>query len=361
MDEASAKPTQAFRIEAAGRASRAAAFAAGVILLILVLLPVFAGRNLIQDLIFLFYMLALAQCWNLLAGYAGLISVGQQAFVGLGGYLLFALTLLGGINPLLAIPIAGVVSALFALPTALIVFRLHGAYFAIGTWVVAEVYRLVFAQVKPLGGGTGTSLTPSVTSSVPGIEWVKSLLDVRTPAARDIVSYWVALALAAGTLALVYLILRSRRGLALGAIRDHEAAAAGLGVDIYRIKLAVYVATAAMTGMIGALIYLQKARISPDAAFSVLDWTAYVIFIVVIGGIGTMEGPVIGAIVFYLMQRYLADFGASYLILLGALGILVMLFAPKGLWGLVSERYDLTLFPTRRRLVVRARDDERRA
>jgi branched-chain amino acid transport system permease protein len=361
MDEASAKPTRTFRIETVGRASRAAAFGAGVVLLILVLLPVFAGRNLIQDLIFLFYMLALAQCWNLLAGYAGLISVGQQAFVGLGGYLLFAFTLLGGINPLLAIPIAGVVSALFALPTALIVFRLHGAYFAIGTWVVAEVYRLVFAQVKPLGGGTGTSLTPSVTSSVPGIEWVKSLLDVRTPAARDIISYWVALALAAGKLALVYLILRSRRGLALGAIRDHEAAAAGLGVDIYKIKLAVYVATAAMTGMIGALIYLQKARISPDAAFSVLDWTAYVIFIVVIGGIGTMEGPVIGAIVFYLMQRYLADFGASYLILLGALGILVMLFAPKGLWGLVSERYDLTLFPTRRRLVVSARDDERRA
>jgi len=318
----------------------------------LVLLPAFAGRSLIQDLIFLFYMLALAQCWNLLAGYAGLISVGQQAFVGLGGYLLFALTLLGGIDPLLAIPIAGLVSALFALPTALIVFRLRGAYFAIGTWVVAEVYRLVFAQFKALGGGTGTSLAPSVTSSVPGIEWVKTLLDVRTPAARDIISYWVALALMAGTLALVYLILRSRRGLALGAIRDHEAAAAGLGVDIYRIKLAVYVLTAAMTGMIGALIYLQKARISPDAAFSVLDWTAYVIFITVIGGIGTMEGPLIGAIVFYLMQRYLADFGAWYLILLGTLAIVIMLFAPKGIWGFVSNRYGLTLFPTRRRFVI---------
>ena len=304
----------------AGRASRAAAVPPLSFCWRWSLLPVFAGRNLIQDLIFVFYMLALAQCWNLLAGYAGLVSVGQQAFVGLGGYLLFALTLLAGLDPLLAIPLAGLVSALFALPTALVVFRLRGAYFAIGTWVVAEVYRLVFAQVKPLGGGTGTSLTPSVTIAVPGIEWVKSLLDVRTPAARDIVSYWVALALAAGTLALVYLILRSRRGLALGAIRDHEAAAAGLGVDIYRIKLAVYVAAAAMTGMIGALIYLQKARISPDAAFSVLDWTAYVIFIVVIGGIGTMEGPVVGAIVFYLMQRYLADFGASYLILLGALG-----------------------------------------
>ena len=355
MDDAAITPIPVFRIETARRASRVAASAALLILLGLIALPIFGGRTLIQDLTFLFYMLALAQCWNLLAGYAGLISVGQQAFVGLGGYLLFAFTLIGGLDPVLVIPIAGAICALFALPTALVVFRLRGAYFAIGTWVVAEVYRLVFAQFKPLGGGTGTSLTPSVTSSVFGIEWVKSLLDVRTPVARDIISYWVALALTAGTLVLVYSILRSRRGLALGAIRDHEAAAAGLGVDIYRIKLGVYIATAAMTGMIGALIYLQKARISPDAAFSVLDWTAYVVFIVVIGGIGTMEGPVIGAIIFYLMQRYLADFGASYLILLGTLGILVMLFAPKGLWGL-AERYDLTLFPTRRRLLTDTKD-----
>jgi branched-chain amino acid transport system permease protein len=356
MDDAAATSTRGFRIAGMGGVSRLASAAA--LLVLLALLPAFAARNLIQDLIFLFYMLALAQCWNLLAGYAGLISVGQQAFVGLGGYLLFALTLIGGLNPLLAIPLAGVASALFAIPTALIVFRLRGAYFAIGTWVVAEVYRLVFAQFKPLGGGTGTSLTPSVTSSVPGIEWVKTLLDVRTPAARDIVSYWVALTLMAATFAAVYFILRSRRGLALGAIRDHETAAAGLGVDIYRIKLAVYVATSAMTGMIGALIYLQKARISPDAAFSVLDWTANVIFIVVIGGIGAMEGPVIGAIIFYLMQRYLADFGASYLVLLGALGILIMLFAPKGLWGLFAERYDVTLFSTRRRLVVITKEDD---
>ena len=361
MDAGTPMPTHTFRIKTAGRAPRLVAAAVGAILLVLVLLPAFAGRDLIQDLIFLFYMLALAQCWNLLAGYAGLISVGQQAFVGLGGYLLFALTLIAGFNPLLAIPLAGIVSALFALPTALIVFRLRGAYLAIGTWVVAEVYRLVFAQIKPLGGGTGTSLTPSITSSVPGIEWVKTLLDVRTPAARDILSYWVALALMAGTLAFVYLVLRSRRGLALGAIRDQEAAAASLGVDIYRVKLAVYVATAAITGMIGALIYLQKARISPDAAFSVLDWTAYVLFIVVIGGIGTMEGPVIGAIIFYLLQRYLADFGASYLILLGTLGILVMLFAPRGLWGLISERCDLTLFPTRRWLVTDAKGGDRDA
>jgi branched-chain amino acid transport system permease protein len=350
MDAETAKQT--FHIETADRASRVSAVILGLALIVAVVLPAFASRDLIQNLIFLFSMMALAQCWNLLAGYAGLISVGQQAFVGLGGYLLFALTLPGGINPLLAIPVIGLVSAALALPTAVVVFRLRGAYFAIGTWVVAEVYRLVFAQFKMLGGGTGTSLDPQVTSSVPGIEWVKALLNARTPAARDIISYWLVLALVVGTLALVYVMLRSRRGLALGAIRDNEAAAAGLGVDIYRVKLFVYVAVAAMTGMIGAMIYLQKARISPDAAFSVLDWTAYVIFITVIGGIGTIEGPMIGAVIFYLMQRYLADFGAWYLILLGALGIIVMLFAPKGIWGFVSERYGLTLFPTRRKLVV---------
>jgi branched-chain amino acid transport system permease protein len=353
-----APQTHLYRIATAGAGARAALAVACTILVALMALPAFAGRNLIQDLIFLFYMLALAQCWNLLAGYAGLISVGQQAFVGLGGYLLFALTLLAGLDPLLAIPLAGLASAAFALPTALIVFRLRGAYFAIGTWVVAEVYRLIFAQFKGLGGGTGTSLAPSVTSTVVGIESVKTLFDLRTPAARDVISYWVALALMATTLAFVYLVLRSRRGLALGAIRDQEAAAAGLGVDIYRTKLAVYVVTAAVTGMVGALIYLQKARISPDAAFSVLDWTAYVIFIVVIGGIGTMEGPVIGAVVFYLLQRYLADFGAWYLILLGTLAIVVMLFAPRGLFGFVAERFGVTLFPTRRLLVVGDEDEK---
>ena len=105
----------------------------------LILLPTFAGRNAIQDLIFIFYMLALAQYWNLLAGYAGLVSVGQQAFVGLGAYLLFALTIFADMDPILAIILAGAFAGLCAIPTAFVVFRLRGAYFAIGTWVVAEV------------------------------------------------------------------------------------------------------------------------------------------------------------------------------------------------------------------------------
>jgi branched-chain amino acid transport system permease protein len=337
-----------YRVDVATEGSRCAALGVAFLLVLLLALPAFAERDLINDLIFMFTMLALAQHWNLLAGYAGLVSIGQQAFVGLGAYLLFALTIHAGIDPLLAILVAGLLAGLLALPTALVVFRLQGAYFAIGTWVMAEVYRLVFAQFRQLGGGTGTSLPSFVTNEVAGIGWVKALFGVRTSAARDIITYWVALLLAACTILAVYLVLRSRHGLALAAIRDSESAAESVGVDSFRTKLYVYVGTAVGTGMVGALIYLQKASISPDAAFSVLDWTAYVIFIVVIGGIGTIEGPIVGVLVFYLLQTNLAHFGSWYLILLGLLAIVTMLFAPKGIWGYLAERNAPAVFPLRR-------------
>ena len=340
-----------FRIKIATPLSRYTALASAMLVALLVVLPAFASRTLINDLIFMFTMLALAQYWNLLAGYAGLVSVGQQAFVGLGGYLLFALTIHAALDPLAAIVLASLIAAALALPTALVVFRLRGAYFAIGTWVMAEVYRLVFAQFGQLGGGTGTSLPAFVTNEVAGIDWVKAWFGVRTSTARDIITYWAALGVAAGTILIVYLVLRSRHGLALSAIRDSEVAAESVGVDNFRTKLRVYVVTAGGTGMVGALIYLQKARISPDAAFSVLDWTAYVIFIVVIGGIGTIEGPIIGVLVFFVLQTNLAHLGTWYLILLGLFAILVMLFAPMGIWGYLSNRFGLELFPTRRRLI----------
>jgi branched-chain amino acid transport system permease protein len=340
----------AWRMRIGGGASRFTLPALLIVAAALAALPAFAGRNTLNELIFVFYMLVLAQFWNLLAGYAGLVSVGQQAFVGLGGYCLFAFTVLAGLDPVIAIVLAGVVAGLLALPTALILFRLRGAYFAIGSWVMAEVYRLVFAQFKQLGGGTGTSLPPGITNGVAGAAEVKLLFGVTSPAAREIVTYWCALALALGTIALVYAILRSPRGLALAAMRDSEAAAAASGVDVIRNKLLVYVIAAAGTGMAGALIYLHKARISPDAAFSVADWTALVIFTVVIGGIGTIEGPILGVVILALTQSHLAAFGTFYLILLGGLAIATMLFAPKGVWGFVAERFGIAVFPTRRML-----------
>jgi branched-chain amino acid transport system permease protein len=343
-----------FSVTTATRASTVTLLLAVPGLVLLLALPAFAGRALLQELFYVFTMLALAQLWNLLAGSAGLISVGQQAFVGAGAYALFAFTLIAGLDAVPAIVLAGIVAGLVAIPTALIVFRLRGAYFAIGTWVAAEVCRLILAQVKQLGGGTGTSLPPDVASSMFGLDFVRELFHVRGPAARDILGYWLALALAVGTFVLVYRILRSRHGLALSAIGDAERAAESVGVDVYRTKFLIYVLTAMATGMVGALIFLQKARISPDAAFSLVDWTAYAIFIVVIGGIGTMEGPIIGVAIFYLLQYYLAALGSWYLILLGALAIFLMLFAPSGVWGVISHAFDISLFPVRRRLIVRA-------
>jgi len=302
--------------------------------------PLWAGRDGLRLLGEIFAYVALASLWNLLAGYAGLVSVGQQAFVGLGGYMLFALAILAGISPLWAIPGAGLIGALAAVPVAALVFRLRGHYFAIGTWVVAEVFRLLASQVSALGGGSGTSLPAAI---------VVAIADTRTM--REFVIYWIALALAVAILALILLLLRSRYGLALTAIRDNELAAASNGVDVVRVKLVIYVFAACGTAMIGALVFLQKLRISPDAAFSVNDWTAFVIFITVIGGIGRLEGPIVGTIVFFALRQALADRGALYLLMLGVVAIAVMLKAPKGIWGLIVDRLDWQVFPLQRRLV----------
>lgn len=312
--------------------------------------PLFVSRSVLQDLFFILTMLMLAQNWNLLAGYAGLVSVGQQAFVGAGAYAMFAFVILGGVDPIFALPIAGVFAALLAIPTAFFVFRLDGAYFAIGTWVIAEVFRLIFAQWKALGGGTGTSLPRGATRDMIGVPAVKELFDVKSSAATDIVTYWLALCLALATIGFIYWLLRSKQGIGLAAVRDNPQAARSVGIDASRLKLVVYVATAFGTGILGALIYVQTARISPDAAFSVTDWTAYVIFIVVIGGIGTLEGPFIGVLVFFILQNLFADYGSWYLLILGLIGIVVMLFAPRGLWGLFTDKTRIQLFPIRRRL-----------
>ena len=326
--------TENLQVVRGSRSSVIATFVALILLAILIAAPWWAGRADMRLMGEIFLYLSLATLWNLMAGYAGLVSVGQQAYVGFGGYMLFALTIFAGVHPVLAILGAGLLSALISIPVATLVFRLRGAYFAIGTWVVAEVFRLSFAQVSSLGGGSGTSLPVSI---------VRSMASGRQE--REALSYWLALGLAITVLAAVFLFLRSRKGLALSAIRDNELAASSLGINIWRTKFLVYVVTAALTAMVGALIFLQKLRISPDAAFSVNDWTAFVIFIVVIGGIGSMEGPIIGTLLFFALRETLADLGTFYLIALGLVAIVVMLKAPQGLWGLAATRWGLQFFP----------------
>ncbi|MBY5977915.1 branched-chain amino acid ABC transporter permease [Phaeobacter italicus] len=332
---------QDYTVSRSSNAARIAAVVAALVLIALIAAPWWAGRADMRLMGELFLYLALASLWNLMAGYAGLVSVGQQAYVGFGGYMLFALTMFAGLHPIAAIAAAGLLGALASIPVAVLIFRLRGAYFAIGTWVIAEVFRLGFAQVSALGGGSGSSLPVAV---------VKSLASKR--AMREALSYWLALGAAVVVVTAVYLFLRSRKGLALTAIRDNELAAGSLGIDIWRTKFTVYVVTSALTAMIGALIFLQKLRISPDAAFSVNDWTAFVIFIVVIGGIGTIEGPIIGTLVFFALRETLADLGTTYLIVLGVVAIVMMLKAPKGIWGVIRSRYDLQLFPLGYRVIA---------
>jgi branched-chain amino acid transport system permease protein len=328
------------RVEHATPSSRVGVMLIAVVLIVLVVAPYWGDRQTLRLLAEIYTFVALASLWNLLAGYAGLVSVGQQAFVGLGGYVLFALAILLGVHPIAAILIAGPIGALVAIPVAALIFRLRGAYFAIGTWVVAEVFRLLASQVSVLGGGSGISLPAAVVVAMAPSRQM-----------REFEIYWLALTLTVIVLGAIVILLRSRHGLALTAIRDNELAAQSNGIDVWRIKLIVYVLTAFGTAMIGALIFLQKLRISPDTAFSVNDWTAFVIFITVIGGIGRIEGPIFGTIVFFLLRQALADLGSLYLLMMGAVAIVVMLWAPKGLWGMIAERLGWQALPLQRHLV----------
>lgn len=321
-------------VERTTRASRVGAVAAGGLVAGLVAVPWAGDAGLMRLVVEFIALLVLAQMWNLLAGYAGLVSIGQQAYVGLGGYALVVLADDLGVNPFLAVPLAGLVSVLFALPTAALVFRFQGASFAVGTWAVAEVYRLLVANTDALGRGTGRTL--------------KAVFPLARET-RELGTYGLALIIGVGAVAAVYLYLRSRRGLGLMAVRDSEPASQSLGVDVFRTKLAVYLLAAFGTGTTGALVYLNLLRVSPDAAFSI-SWTAYAIFIVVIGGLGTLEGPIVGTVVFFLVRELLADYGAWYMILLGSLAVVGMMLYPRGVWGLVAERWDLRFFPVQRRV-----------
>ncbi len=162
----------------------------------------------------------------------------------------------------------------------------------------------------------------------------------------------MAVAVGVGAVLAVYVCLRSRVGLGLMAVRDSEPASESLGVNVFRTKLSVYLIAAFGTGVTGALLYLNLLRISPDAAFSI-NWTAYTIFIVVIGGLGTLEGPIVGTVVFFLLRELLSDYGAWYMILLGGPAVLVMMRYPQGLRGFVAERWDLRFFPVQRRVRLR--------
>lgn len=220
-------------------------------------------------------------------------------------------------------------TAAIAVPVSWLLFRLRGGYFAIATWVVADVFQLVVSRFPSLGGGTGAAL--------PGVHDMN-------PTTLLAFTYWAALAVTVLSLAGIYLLLRGRLGLVLTAIRDDETAARSLGGRVVRAKRIVYLVAAAGCGAAGAIVIISQLNVQAVAAFSI-GWTAKMIFVTVIGGIGTIEGPILGTIVFYVLQQTLSDQGAWYLILLGAVAIVIAIWIPQGLWGIVAHRLGLRLFP----------------
>ena len=239
------------RVERATKTSRIFAILALPAVAALLVLPWWSDAGWMRLVAEMAYYVALAQLWNLLAGYAGLVSVGQQAYVGLGAYMLFYLTGVWNINVYPALLLAGLFAGVMSVPVSFAVFRLRGAYFAVGTWVVSEVFALSASLILVLGAGSGLSLT------VPILREISPDRDM-----RDTILYLMTLAVSFFVFAIVYLLLRSRHGLALTAIRDSEPASASLGVNTFRTKFIIYVVTAACTGLVGGLIFLQKLRLA---------------------------------------------------------------------------------------------------
>ena len=291
-------------------------------LVVLALFPVIGISLSWLNYLFLFFIyLALANMWNLLAGYTGLILLCPHAFVGLAGYTMAIGTWVG--MPFQAGLIAGaVVAALFALIISYPVFRMKGIYFAIGTLILPEILKVWFSFWRPVGNvyqgkGAGYSVT-----GVAGV----TLGD----------TYWLALAIAAASIFVVYIILRSRLGLGLTAIRDNENTAASAGANVFRLKLSSFLIAALIMGIAGAAYYIFSPRIQPTGGFSI-RWLLVPLMATVIGGEGTEEGPIIGAAIVTFLTFQLADYGAWSLLIQGVILLAVVTLMPQGIAGLLRQ------------------------
>lgn len=264
----------------------------------------------------LLLLLTLAEAWNLMAGYGGLVSLGTASFFGVGAYVLTGLVNRADAPLALALPAAGLAAALMAAAVSRAVFRLRGLYFTVGTLALAEALRLFMINADGFGGATGLFLA----QDPPGLRAL----------------YGIALALLALTTVAMTLATRTRFSILLRAVRDDEEAAAQIGVRAFRVKLAAFVVAGFLTGLAGALQGLKLGAIEPYGTFGV-QWTVTVLAIVVIGGQGLRAGPLAGAVFVVGLGELLADWPALHLAITGAILIVVIRFAPQGLAGLAQR------------------------
>jgi branched-chain amino acid transport system permease protein len=304
-----------------------------LVILVAAVAPLWLGPGAMDRLTILYVYVILAAMWNALAGYAGLVSVGQQLFFGLGAY--FTVRFADwGLNPFVSMVLAGGVVAVLALPLSFPMLRLRGGEFAIGMWVVAEIAHLLVNLDPLVRGETGTSLIA---------------LNAFDPVLRRNLIYWLALAALIGLLGGLFLLLRSRVGAAIQAIRDNEEAAASVGVRVAATKRLIFVLAALGVGLAGSLWLATALTFQPKAYFSV-QWTAYMIFMVLVGGIGTFEGAILGALLFFAIETWFGSAGVWYLVGLGATALIFALLLPRGIWGAIERRTGLKLLPVGYRL-----------
>ncbi|MBB3612410.1 branched-chain amino acid ABC transporter permease [Rhizobium sp. BK602] len=320
-------------IERWTRSSRLTLAVMAAAIAVLALAPAFLGAGMIDRMTALFIYVILAAMWNALAGFGGLVSVGQQVFFGLGAYFTIRLAD-AGLNPFVALLVAAIVTGALSIPLSLFMLRLKGGEFAIGMWVVAELVHLLVNLDRLIQGETGTSLIS---------------LNVYDSATRRAAIYWLSLTAMTALLGTLFTLMRSRAGAAMQAIRDNEDAATSVGVRVIATKRLLFVLAAFGIAVAGGLWLATATTFQPKTYFSV-QWTAYMIFMVLVGGIGKFEGAILGAILFFVIETIFGGTGVWYLIGLGATAVLFSLYLPHGLWGEIERRFGLQLLPVGYRL-----------
>jgi branched-chain amino acid transport system permease protein len=290
-----------------------------------------------------FILMIMATMWNLLAGYAGMVSIGQQGFIGLGAYatLFFAIK---GMDPFVAIPLAVVICAVIAYPVTYLLFRLRGGYFSVATWVVADSAMLVIGSIAFFGGGTGHYL--------PGLTNLSfKVLNHDTYLAAWFVALFVVVA--------TYILLRSRMGLVLSSVRDNEVASRSSGAKVTSTRRTIFIVAAAGCGAAGAVLAISQPFIQLGNEFN-LQWAAEMLFASMIGGLGTIEGPILGCVIFFVLQQTLQNYGAWYLIIFGALAVGVAIWQPRGIWGFIRDTFHFELLPVGYRVLGAGVSDQSR-